>query len=1142
MTRNGIGARGVRTLLLCVAVAVVVSDAAAGTVGYYRQPAVHGDTVVFVAEGDLWKAAVTGGVATRLTSHPGDELLPAISPDGATVAFVAHYEGPSEIYTMPLTGGAPTRRTFGGGTRLTFVGWAPGGRLVYATEAYSGLPNRQLVMLDVSDPSAPGAVQRIPLAQAAEGCYDDAGQVLYFTRLPFQGSHTKRYRGGTAQNLWRFSGDGEATALTADYAGTSKTPMWWDGRLYFLSDRDGTMNIWSLARDGSDAQQHTRHSGLDVMSAALQGGRIVYQLGADLWRYDVAGGSSSLIELRLDSDFDQTREQWLRKPMDYLTAAHLSPNGDRVVLTARGEVFVAPHRQGRLVAATRNDGVRYRDARFMPDGKSLLLLSDESGEVELWKAPANGVGPAEQLTRDGEVLRWEGVPSPDGRYLAHHDKNLRLFIFDTQTRESRLIDESKVDQFEGLRWSPDSRWLAYVTQADNMFRVIRLHGVTDGARLAATSDRFDSYSPAWSLDGKWLYFLSDRNLVSKVASPWGSYQPEPFLDETTRVFELALQTGVRSPFQAKDELQDSAAPVPPATESAASSAPASNPASAPESAPAKTEPPGAEVKIVAEGLAARLRELPIPAGNYSNLIATGGALLWMSGSAGQEARNLVGTAIGAEVEIKTIASGVRSAELSADGKKLLLRKGDALYIVDAEARPAELDKKDVKLDGWAISYSPREEWRQMFDEAWRLMRDYFYDRNMHGVDWPAMRVKFRPLVDRVSTRGELNDLLGQMVGELSALHHFVRGGDLRDGPDEVDNAALGALLERDAGAGGWRVVHIHAHDPDEPEKAAPLARPGVEVRIGDVITAVDGIDALSVTSFGQLLRNKAGRQTLLRVKGPSAPAQEAAAPTAPAEGQASAAPTDANDLAARLDAPRDVIVVPFSVAQAAELRYHEWELTRRQKVEADGGGQIGYVHLRAMGGDNFTEWAKGFYPVFNRGGLIVDVRHNRGGNIDSWILGRLMRKAWFYWNQRVGQPPSWNMQYAFRGHVVVLCNEFTASDGEAFTEGAKRLGLAHVIGTRTWGGEIWLSSSNFLKDGGIATAAEYGVFGPEGAWLIEGHGVEPDQMVDNPPHATFRGEDAQLQAAIEYLTKRLAESPIPPVQAPATPNKSFRYP
>lgn len=394
----------------------------------------------------------------------------------------------------------------------------------------------------------------------------------------------------------------------------------------------------------------------------------------------------------------------------------------------------------------------------------------------------------------------------------------------------------------------------------------------------------------------------------------------------------------------------------------------------------------------------------------------------------------------------------------------------------------------------------------MFDEAWRLERDYFYDRAMHKVDWPAMKAKYRPLVDRVTTRAELNDILAQMIAELSALHMFVRGGDARSDPDTIDGATLGARIVRDVAAGGDRVAHVYRSDPDQPAELSPLARPDVAVKDGDLIEAVDGLPVLSAPSTSALLRNKAGRQVLLRVRSGK-------------------------------EAPRDVVVTPIGLDRDADLRYDEWEYTRRLRVEERSGGKIGYVHLRAMGGDNIAEWYREFYPVFDRPGLIVDVRYNRGGNIESWILEKLTRKAWFFWQPRVGDPYS-NMQYAFRGHAIALCNYRTASDGEAFAEGFRRLGVGKVLGTRTWGGEVWLSSSNFLVDKGIATAAENGVYGPEGAWLIEGHGVDPDVVVDNLPRATFDGSDAQLDAAIDALLKDIAADPRPVPKPPPYPDKS----
>lgn len=1088
------------------------SIVSAEPVGYYRQPALFRDSILFVAEGDIWRVKDTGGAATRLTTHPGEEGHPAISPDGRTLAFTAQYEGTTEVYTMPLAGGQPTRRTFDASDKLPFVGWTPDGKLLYATGAHATLPTIQLVTLDISASDHAGAPTLVPLAQAADGDFTSDG-TLFFTRQDFQGSHTKRYRGGTVQQIWRFTeGAPEAVPLTADFPGTSKRPMWFSGRIYFASDRDGTMNLWSMADSGGDLKQHTQHSGWDIATPRLHTGRIVYQLGADVRLYDVAAGIDRGVNITLDSDFDQTRERWIKEPWDYVTAYHPSPTGDRVVLTARGRVFVAPERQGRLVTIG-NGTARYRDALFLPDGKSLLAFSDASGEVELWRLPANGVGMPEQLTQSGTVFRFLAAVSPDGQRVAHTDKNQRLHLLDVASREDRVIDESKTEAFDGLTWSPDGKWLAYVATADNLFQQVKLFSVEFRSITPLTTDRYDSYSPAWSPDGRWIYFLSDRNLKSIVESPWGSYQPEPFLDRKTRIYQVPLVAGTRSPFAPRDELQEVSPPEP-----AGAAGTAGNSAAPPAPVPktAETNPP---IRIELDGIQRRLTEVPAPPGNYSNLTVNDKALFWLATAAGERTSSLQAMPLSADKpEVKTVASDLAGYERTADGKKLLLRKGNALYVVDASPVPATLAPGaaqqgasaggPIDLSGWMLPVRPRDEWRQMFVDAWRLERDYFYDPKLHGVDWGALRDRYLPLVDRVSSRAELSDLLGQLTSELAALHIFVRGGDRRRGGDDVVPGSLGAVLIRAPDAGGYRVEAIYESDPDEPERAAPLARPDVNVRVGDVVEAINGQATLSVPDARLLLRNTADRQVLLRIK--------------PRDGGPS----------------RDVIVAPLTPAAAEDLRYHAWEFSRRKRVEELGQGNIGYVHIRAMGGANFSEWARGFYPVFTRQGLIIDVRHNRGGNIDSWLIGRLLRKAWFHWSQRAGRKSLWNMQYAFRGHIAVLCDEWTASDGEAFAEGVKRLGLGKVIGTRTWGGEIWLSFDNLLIDNGIASAAQFGVFGPEGKWLIEGHGVDPDIVVDNLPHATFRGEDAQLQAAIDYLQQKIATEPVPVPEQPPFPDKA----
>jgi tricorn protease len=1094
--------------------------------GFYRFPAVHGSTIVFTAEGDLWTVGIHGGVAHRLTSNSGVESHAAISPDGTTVAFSAQYEGPTDVYTMPLEGGLPRRRTWDGDALV--AGWTPDGKVLVRTHRYATLPDDQLVEID-----ARGHREILPLEQAASGSFTPDGKTLFFTRMDRQPSSTKRYRGGTAENIWRYTaGTDEAVELTPDWPGTSNTPMFWDGRVYFLSDRDGVMNVYSMDPQGHEVQQHTHQREFDVQSASLSDGHIVYQCGADLWLLDLTSGEDAVVPITLASDFDQLRDHWVVKPLDYLTSVHIAPDGSAGVFTARGEVFTVAPDGGRIVKVAGDSSVRFREARYLPDGKGIVVLSTKTDETEFWRYPANGIGAPEQWTHDATVFRWEGVPSPDGRWLAHRDKDQQLWIFDVRTHRDTRIAQSMWDDFQDLTWSPDSQWLAYVETAGNGYAQIKVVRAATGEIRALTTDRYDSGSPAWSADGKWLYFLSDRMLKSSVQSPWGPRQPEPYFDRSMKIYQLALAAGARSPFEPPDELHPpggARSPDQSSDEGAAPEGPAAAQGEQERRRAGSANRSGKEarstvaVNIQFDGLADRLSEVPAPPGNYLALQAAGKRLCWLSADdelPPKFALECLDVANDGDPP-ETVLADVKGFEISLDRKRMLVRKGDDFYILAADAGPGVLDppkspqdarrlaRSRIDLSHWTLITQPREEFREIFINAWHMERDFFYDRHMNGVNWSAMRARYLPLVDRVTDRDELNDVIAQMVGELSALHMFVIGGDDRKPADHVDLASLGALLRRDEQAGGFVVEHIYLHDPDLPDEAPPFARPESLVHEGEVILSVNGESTLDVQDVRAMLRGKAGQAVVLQIRS--------------AQG-----------------AVREVLVKPLSAQQDATMRYGEWEYSRRLKVESESHGAIGYVHLRAMGPDDIAQWAREYYPVYDRQGLIIDVRHNNGGNIDSWLLGKLLRKAWFYWQPRIGNP-TWNMQYAFRGHIVVLCDQETASDGEAFSEGFKRLGLGKVIGMRTWGGEIWLSANTFLADRGIATAAQTGVYGPEGKWLIEGHGVDPDIVVDDLPHATYEGRDAQLEAAIGYLEQEIGEDPRPVPKAPPYPDRSFRF-
>ena len=1048
-----------------------------GFEGYYRYPDIQGDNIVFAAEGDLWTVKLSGGLAQRLTTHPEDESFPTISPDGKTIAFSASYEGPTEIYTMPLTGGLPVRWTYESDFSVASC-WTPDGKIVYDTRAYATLPDRQLVIIDTKTKQK----ERIPLSQASEASFDDSGKTLYFVRPSYHGNVTKRYKGGTARQIWKYTtGSGEAIKLTKDYAGGSHHPMWYNDRVYFITDRDGIMNIWSIDENGDDLTQHTKHTGFDIRYANLSNGNIVYQLGADIWHYNVDTKMEKKIDIKLATDLDQLREKWVEDPENYITSVNPDKEGNRIVITARGRTFVAPVNSGRFVEFTDKKDVRFRDAVFSTDGKKIFALSDETGEFEFVGLPANGIGSPKAITNDGKILRYAGVPSPDGKWLAYDDLASNLYLLSVTSGESKKISTND-EGINSFSWSPDSKWVSFVQSADNTMAQIHIYGLESGKSLPITTDRANSRYPQWSPDGKSIYFLSDRSFTTLVGSPWGPRQPEPYFDASEKLYHIALQKGSRSPFRQSDELE-------------------------PNDEKEEKDNGIPSVVIDKDGITQRISEVPIKAGNYRGLSVTKKAIYLLTSETGVNAKNHLGVVkiANEDVELKNMVEGVGSFWLTGDGEKILLRKQNSFYMIDAgTSKVSDLSKNKINLSGWRFAITPLEDWRQIFTDAWRMERDYFYDHKMHGVNWQAMHDKYYPLVDRVTTRNELSDLIGRFVGELSALHTSVRGGDTRDDAQNIAVASLGARFTRDEKKGGYRIDYIYKADPDYPDEKSPLDDSYLDIKTGDIITSIDGRASLSAVDIGELIRNKAGKQVRLSLL--------------------------------RGSTKKEAIVVP--ITRIYNLRYRDWEYSRRLEVEEKTDNKLGYVHLQAMGSRDINQWYREFYPVFDRPGLIIDVRHNRGGNIESFILEKLLRKAWMYWKSRSGKP-YWNMQYAFRGHIVILVDANTASDGEAFADGFKKLNLGTAIGTRTWGGEIWLSGSNRLSDGGIARAPMMGVYGDDGTWLIEGHGFEPDIVVDNLPHATFNGKDAQLEAAIEHLKKMIAQDPraVPPV--PAYPDKSF---
>jgi tricorn protease len=1074
-----------------------LANSAVAETGYYRHPALHGDIVVFTAEGDLWRASTSGGVAQRLTTHPAEESQAAISPDGELIAFVASYDAAPEVYVMPLAGGMPRRLSADAG-RVFVQGFDRAGRVVYASENVIG-PSWRRVLRAV-DPDS-GRVSELPLADASEVAYTDDGKTLWFTRfgLHVTGDNARDYRGGAKARLWRWGGAGEAEIVAADFDANLSHPMWWQGQLYAIGDVGGAANLWRLDEDGSAPEQLTRHSEFEVRQASHEGGRIVYQLGADLHLYDIATGTDRKLSITLASDFEQRRARHHKKPLAFLSGLEFAPAGDRVVLAARGRIALAGTGSLRRIEIGAGDATRLREAVLSPDGKAVYAIADRDGGSEIVRYAADGTPGASALTQAGEVHRWRLTLSPDGRWLAHSDKQRRLWLLDTGTGANRLIDRapfSSDDAYGELSFSPDSHYLAFVrSDSARDLPQVFLREIASGRQVRLTSDKYESFSPAFSRDGRWLWFLSNRSFQTlPQQGPWGDRNTGPYFDRRTKIYALALQPDTRFPFLPRDELGNGAVPVNGTSDKPEAKAPLPD--------------------VAFDGLTERLYEVPLPAGNYSALEADAKRLYFLARDAAPDAKaQLMTLAIDAIApKAEAFAAEVQSYALSADASKLMYATAPAepgagvgaIYIVPSGAKapaPEELANAQVRIGDWVLPLDPALEWRQMFADAWRMHRQFSFDPAMRGVDWDAVRTRYEPLLARVADRAELDDLLGQMSAEHGILHSQVRGAEYRADPEAAVPALLGAVVREDDD--GLLIERIYRTEVELPSERGPLQQAGVDAREGDRLLAVNGRPLASRVALAEALANQAGQQVMLTL----------------ARGRA---------------APHRTVVVPIPADRDAALRYGDWVQGTRAAVESAGKGRIGYLHLRAMGPGDMAGFVREFYANHQRDGLIIDVRRNRGGNIDSWVIEKLLRRVWAFW-----QPPDsiayGNMQQSFRGHLVVLADQLTYSDGETFAAGVKALGLGPVIGMRTAGAGIWLSDRNTLADNGVARVAEFPQFDREGRWLIEGAGVAPDIAVDNPPHATWKGEDAQLTAALDWLTRKLAAEPVQPLQARPVP-------
>lgn len=1047
--------------------------------GYYQTPSLHENTLVFASEGDLWRANAQGGTAVRLTTHTEVETAPSISPDGNWIAFMASYDGPQEIYLVSINGGAPKRLTYEGGG-VSLRGWMDNDRVIFRTTNISGRIPRILRTVNRQT----FTVTDLPYDNADLATVNLAEQTLFFTRygLSMFSDNAVLYRGGRIAQLWKadLESAAEATRLAADFGAPIRDPMYHQGRVFFVSDKSGADNIWSMDQNGGDLRQHTERSQWQLRTPSLHEDTIVFQSGADIFAFDITTSTTREINLFLMSDSDYRRERWIEEPLSYLEHARMAPQGDGVTITARGRVASAFTGQRRRVDHRIAADQRARSAAYSHDGDSVYVIIDQDDHGEIWQFPADGNGDAQQLTNGSDTHIWGLYPSPHDSTILFTDKAGRLQHLDPASRRIKTLDttESSFDfSFSDFAWSSGGRYLAYTFYDRRNLRRVAIYDTRTDQKVTVSSSKYESFGPAFSRDGEWLYFISDRNFDPSPGSPWGDRNMGPAFESRGQIFALQLDPEAVFPFAPPTELADV------------------EQANAEEIESDKSETK-TEVEIDFDGLVSRLYQVPVDAGDFTALATSEKHLFVHSFDDASTLQRVAFTSDGPS--LSKYSDEVQRFEMSADASKLFIQMGGGsnakFLILPADKDfPSDTSSQTVRLNDWKLRINPKQEWRQLVLDAWRLHRDFAYDPNLRGIDWDSVKSHYVPLRDRIGHRSEVDDLLKQMSAELGILHSQIRSGDMPDDAESGNPSFLGATYA--PRSSGLEITSIYRGEADRPSTLGPLQQPGISVQVGDIIQSVDGVAIRSERDLANALVMKAGEEVRLQlVRGQTIITE---------------------------------IVKPRGLRSTRLLHYLDWVERNRNRVSETAGDNIGYLHLRSMTPSDLASFARDFYEHFDKDGLIIDVRGNSGGNIDSVILSTLLRQVWAYWRNPAHGDAYSNMQQAFRGHLAVLINEGTYSDGESFAAGIKALDLGPTIGTRTAGAGIWLSDRNGLSDGGQARVAEFAQYSADGSWLIEGRGISPDVEVVNPPRATYDGEDAQLAYALTYLTDKIASDPIP---------------
>jgi tricorn protease len=1132
--------------LRCVVVALgllLLSSSAYSQTKLLRFPDISGDKVVFTYGGDLWTAPSSGGAAIRLTSHAGIEVFGKFSPDGKWIAFTGQYDGDEQVYVVSAAGGVPRQLTFypAKGPLAPRWGWdnqvhgwsRDGKRIIFRSQRDSwALPIARLYSVSIEG----GAAEALPMPEAGSGDFSpDASQIVYSPQSRDFRSE-KRYGGGQANSLYIFDLKSYATKKLTEGPRPTRDPMWIGDTIYFNSDRDGHFNLYTYDVSSGKTTQVTSNRVWDVRWPSSDNeGRIVYELNGELQVLDARSKRSSAISIAVP-DEGLARRPSRVSAANQLESIGLSPKGERALFVARGDVFTAPIEKGPTRNLTHSSGAHDKWAAWSPDGTRIAFISDMSGEEELYIMPQDGLKPAEQITRGGTAMRYQPEWAPDGKRIAFSDKDGKVYVVTLADRKVVQIADEPHGQIRDYTWSPRGNYLAF-SMSDNAqrFNSIYVWNAADGKLNRLTDQMFNATNPAWDPAGNYLYFLSDREFAPQLSQIEFNFAT----NRTSYIYALALRKDVKHPFPPEsDEVtvtKPEEAPKPKGTppgeepkppvkdidkelkkEPAEAASPTPSPSSAVQPAATESKPdtaakPPASLTIDFDGIAARVARVPVGADNYGGLAAKTGHLIYSTGSAGYYGRpgdrpTVLKIFAFKDRKETTIAEDIRGYTMSDDGSKLLVAQGPGFSIYDATPQ-GDKTRKPVSTAGLVVDRIPQEEWAQIFNEVWRRYRDWFYVSNMHGYDWVAIREQYKPLLQYVSHRSDLNYVISEMIAELTIQHAYIEGGDFQI-PPRPRSGLPGARFELDKQSGRYRISKIFQGQNEEDIYRSPLTEIGVDVKVGDYVLAIDGEELKGTDDPYRLLRNKADNPVSLTInKSPS------------------------------MDGSRIVSYRP--ITDEEKLVYFDWVKTNMRKVEEATGGRVGYIHIPDMGANGIREFIKWYYPQIRKEGLVVDVRANGGGNISRMLIERLRRKLLATNYGRTDDDAQTYPDQVFIGPMVALLDGNSASDGDIFPYMFREAGLGPLIGKRSWGGVVGIFGTGALIDGGTVFVPGFGMANTKGDWVIEGYGVDPDIEVDNDPKSEIEGKDPQLERGIAEVMAKL-KTPVKLPPKPSGPVKTIK--